>query len=307
MTESPRPLTFDEKGQLLRLCDQGRVPMESYNALANKRWNPSAIMAMLGHASYQGASGREIDVKPMVDTTNTVVQVQAEHRLAPKPGEGPRPLFNLGLGSLGRGPGQMGPPVAGDLPARSPVNVLDGFYKEPTPKQVRFQENNEAFEEAMRRFFHPSSPAKPLPGQDAARAQSVTPKTEAKNPYENPKDRVAKERARISYVPASFLVQVGLAMRDGARKYGAYNWRDSEVFASVYIDAAYRHLMAWYDGEDCAPDSGVHHLAHAAASLAVLLDAIHVGTANDDRPTSAADETRELLDDVAKGRVTGGL
>jgi hypothetical protein len=74
-------------------------------------------------------------------------------------------------------------------------------------------------------------------------------------------------------------------MSDGKAKYGPMNWREKRVTSSVYYNAAMRHLMAWWDGEDLAPDSGVHHLAHAMACLAIVLDAESVGKLNDDRPT----------------------
>jgi hypothetical protein len=45
-------------------------------------------------------------------------------------------------------------------------------------------------------------------------------------------------------------------------------------------------LFAWFDGEEVASDSGVHHLGHAMACLAILLDAQETGNLVDDRPTS---------------------
>jgi hypothetical protein len=77
-----------------------------------------------------------------------------------------------------------------------------------------------------------------------------------------------------------------MAFGDGAGKYGPYNWRGNKVKASVYIAAAKRHLAAWLDGERLAPDSGVHHLGHARACLAILLDAEATGNLVDDRPPS---------------------
>jgi hypothetical protein len=63
-------------------------------------------------------------------------------------------------------------------------------------------------------------------------------------------------------------------MQNGVTKYGKYNWRESKVPAATYVDAAIRHLLSWNDGEEYADDSGVHHLAHAMACCAVLLDAV---------------------------------
>jgi hypothetical protein len=75
-----------------------------------------------------------------------------------------------------------------------------------------------------------------------------------------------------------------MAMADGARKYGPYNWRESPISVSTYISAAQRHMAAYWDGEQNAKDSGVHHLAHAMACFALLLDAESLSVLIDDRP-----------------------
>ena len=83
------------------------------------------------------------------------------------------------------------------------------------------------------------------------------------------------------------MLHIADAFRDGAAKYGPANWRIDPVSTSTYIDAAYRHIMAYFDGrEQCAADSGVHHLGHAAACLAIVIDAEAQGTLVDDRPTA---------------------
>ena len=52
----------------------------------------------------------------------------------------------------------------------------------------------------------------------------------------------------------------------------------------TYLGAMKRHIDALLDGEDLAPDSGVHHLGHIAASCAIVLDAGKNGTLVDNRP-----------------------
>jgi hypothetical protein len=104
----------------------------------------------------------------------------------------------------------------------------------------------------------------------------------------NPKDicAIAENKVNLALVPNSAIAACARALMDGAKKYGAWNWRkeDSGVDASVYVAACRRHLAAWFDGEECATDSGVHHLGAAMASLAILLDAQEFGCLNDDRP-----------------------
>lgn len=104
---------------------------------------------------------------------------------------------------------------------------------------------------------------------------------------ENPKDQVAQLKIDLSLVPPAFLAHTAHAMMDGARKYGAYNWRGKKVKARVYVSACMRHLLSWLDGEERALDSYVHHLGGAAACLAILLDAGCNDCLVDDRPPAS--------------------
>lgn len=105
----------------------------------------------------------------------------------------------------------------------------------------------------------------------------------------NPKDAVGTGKVPISTVPAQVIAECGLAMLEGARKYGRHNYRVAGVRASVYYDAAMRHLMAWFEGQDIDPDSGLPHIVKALASLIVLRDAQINDKCTDDRPPSMAD------------------
>lgn len=102
----------------------------------------------------------------------------------------------------------------------------------------------------------------------------------------NPKDAVGIRKAGMSCVPAEVLIELGLAMMEGARKYGRHNYRAVGVRASVYYDAALRHLFAWWEGEDIDPDSGISHLTKAMACLVVIRDSIVCNNWSDDRPPS---------------------
>lgn len=90
----------------------------------------------------------------------------------------------------------------------------------------------------------------------------------------------------MTKLPAIGVAHGNLAMMDGASKYGPYNWREpgKPIQATRYIDAIRRHLDAWLEGEEVAPDSGVHHLGHALAGCAMILDAQSGGFLQDDRP-----------------------
>ena len=99
----------------------------------------------------------------------------------------------------------------------------------------------------------------------------------------NKKTAVALNKPRISDVPPVAMFAMGAAMSDGAAKYGRYNWRDDGATVSVFVDAMTRHLLDYWNGEDFAHDSRVHHLAHLMAGGAILLDAALHGKLNDDR------------------------
>lgn len=84
------------------------------------------------------------------------------------------------------------------------------------------------------------------------------------------------------------MVILSRVMALGAAKYGPYNWRDNSVAGSVYVSAAERHLASWFDGESIDPESGVSHLGHAMACMAIILDAEATGNLIDDRPKPGA-------------------
>lgn len=103
----------------------------------------------------------------------------------------------------------------------------------------------------------------------------------------NPKDMVGIRKTPMSTVPANVLAEVGVAMLEGASKYGRHNYRVAGVRASVYYDGVMRHLMAWWEGEDIDPDSGLSHITKAITSLVVLRDSMMQGMCTDDRPPRA--------------------
>lgn len=91
------------------------------------------------------------------------------------------------------------------------------------------------------------------------------------------------------------MAEVGVAMLEGALKYGRHNYRVIGVRGSVYYDATKRHLDSWWEGEDIDPDSGISHITKAIASLVVLRDSMIVGKFNDDRPPRVEDGWMDAL------------
>jgi len=99
----------------------------------------------------------------------------------------------------------------------------------------------------------------------------------------NPKDAIGSDKIPFHLWPETATILGSLGLLDGALKYGRANWRVAGVRASIYYDACRRHLNKWFEGEDMDPDSGVPHLGHALACLAILADAQAAGKLNDDR------------------------
>ena len=117
----------------------------------------------------------------------------------------------------------------------------------------------------------------------------------------NPKTLVGALKLPLHLVPPSASHYLAMALADGAKKYGPYNWREIPVSVSPYYGAMKRHMDAFWDGEDYAKDSGVHHVAHAMACCAIILDAMSVGVLIDDRPPKgAAVELQEQWHDRTK-------
>lgn len=117
----------------------------------------------------------------------------------------------------------------------------------------------------------------------------------------NPKDAFGNKKVSFTKVSSIALAHCAAAMMDGADKYGPHNWRDKPVIASIYVDAAIRHLLDWFEGQDKAKDSGVKHLGHAMACPAILIDAEAVGALIDDRPIfNDPDKLDRILDELAE-------
>lgn len=127
----------------------------------------------------------------------------------------------------------------------------------------------------------------------------------------NPKDLMGIKKVPMHLVPSSSIIYQAMGMRDGAKKYGPYNWRNHPVIASIYIDALYRHVSAWLDGEEVAEDSGVPHLGHALSCLGILVDALENGNLVDDRPkqgpaSKLLKRFMEVIDAKHNGRTEAG-
>lgn len=76
-------------------------------------------------------------------------------------------------------------------------------------------------------------------------------------------------KLRWSLLPWSALKEVVEVLEFGTLKYDENNWQ--KVEPRRYLDAAFRHLVAYTNGEKLDPESGKHHLAHAVCCLLFLV------------------------------------
>lgn len=120
----------------------------------------------------------------------------------------------------------------------------------------------------------------PTPTPEKKTISGLRPTTEVGN---NPKDRYGLAKVPLSMLPLPSLVLMAMAMKGGAIDYGPQNYRLEKVQGRIYLEAAFRHLLALLDGEDIDPKRGVHHGGFIMATVGIYLDAMVNGNLIDNR------------------------
>jgi hypothetical protein len=87
---------------------------------------------------------------------------------------------------------------------------------------------------------------------------------------------------QLSLLPVPALQAVARVYSFGAAKYDRHNWRRGYDWHLSY-DAAQRHLMAFWSGEDTDPESGESHLAHVVFHCLTLITYADEYPQGDDR------------------------
>ena len=94
------------------------------------------------------------------------------------------------------------------------------------------------------------------------------------SPITEDKDQSAKAdkgKLELSLVNPELVKAVAEVRMYGTEKYGdSENWR--KVEPKRYVDALYRHLLAYIEGNEVDEESGLSHLAHMACNISFLLD-----------------------------------
>jgi len=90
-----------------------------------------------------------------------------------------------------------------------------------------------------------------------------------------PKPGIKHDEGKLAYdlLPFDAVDEIAGVMSYGCEKYGPGGWR--RVQKHRYFAAAMRHLSAAQRGLEYDDESGLRHLAHAAANLLFLLSDSH--------------------------------
>lgn len=78
-------------------------------------------------------------------------------------------------------------------------------------------------------------------------------------------------KPRLTLVPTKILPAIAKIREYGNEKYkDPDNWKT--VDTDRYLNAMYRHLLAYVSGEEDDPESGYPHLWHMACNLAFIIE-----------------------------------
>jgi hypothetical protein len=81
------------------------------------------------------------------------------------------------------------------------------------------------------------------------------------------------DTGKLSYtlLPFPAITEVVHILEFGKQKYGRDNWKKVPNAKERYLDACFRHLISYIEGETKDHESGRHHLAHAVCCLLFAL------------------------------------
>jgi hypothetical protein len=83
-------------------------------------------------------------------------------------------------------------------------------------------------------------------------------------------------------LPPEFKNEVAKAFMYGAKKYTRHNYLTGMEWHRMKA-ACERHLDKFWQGEEIDPETGVHHLGHAGACIAMLMMHVVHGLGTDNR------------------------
>jgi hypothetical protein len=94
--------------------------------------------------------------------------------------------------------------------------------------------------------------------------------------------RFDEGKPKMELVPWGAIDAMARVFGFGLKKYGPWNWAKGFPWLQPYASLM-RHLKAWHEGEDYDQESGLSHLDHAIANIAMLIEFRDRGTGTDNR------------------------
>jgi len=88
--------------------------------------------------------------------------------------------------------------------------------------------------------------------------------------------------AQLGSIDPQSLLRVAEVSGFGARKYARMNFMRGYAW-SLSFDAAMRHMLLFWSGEEYDEESGLPHLGHAAWHMLALISFMERGLGTDDR------------------------
>jgi hypothetical protein len=82
--------------------------------------------------------------------------------------------------------------------------------------------------------------------------------------------RYDSAKPRFDLIPPDALEDLAKLYEFGARKYSERNWEKGMDWGKC-LAALMRHAWAWASGQDLDPESGLHHMTHAAWNALALV------------------------------------
>lgn len=79
-------------------------------------------------------------------------------------------------------------------------------------------------------------------------------------------------KSRVELIPPQAILGEGYALAHGSAKYSSRAWRTDGRTPEDALGAAMRHILKHLDGELMDSESGLAHLYHARAQLAIAID-----------------------------------
>ena len=102
-------------------------------------------------------------------------------------------------------------------------------------------------------------------------------------------------KIRTDLIPPEAIRGTARVLTYGAKKYDDRNWERGLDYSRIY-GALLRHILAWWEGEDLDPESGLNHLHHVGCCAMFLQTFVERGMNwCDDRPKPEGGVRRDDL------------